>query len=163
MIPIVALATLLMVPLTGGQGTPSTELAGTEAEIHRMHTAFNEAWNRHDAAALAAMWTREGDYVEPDGRLVQGREAIEKHLGLEHKSVFANSRLHLVVERARLVANGTAVVDGSYELFGAVNPKGEAIGTRSGYFTTVLVRTESGWSVAAARLMLPQVLIWRER
>jgi len=67
------------------------------------------------------------------------------------------------VERVRMLGRGTAVVDGSYELFGARDPTGDEIGQRTGYFTTVLRRLDDSWKVDAARLMLPQVLIWREK
>jgi len=126
-----------------------------------MHEKFSEIWNRHDVRGLAAMWAEDGDYTEPDGRTVSGRAEVERLYGIEHGTVFKDSKLNLVVERVRFVAEGVAVSDGSYELFGARDPRGRPIGLRSGYFTTVLVRAGDEWKVAAARLMLPQVLIWR--
>jgi len=160
---IVAVATMLFFPLSAAALTPRPAPTGTEAEIFAMHAKFNELWNRHDPAALAALWTPTGDYTEPDGRTTKGREAIEHLFKLEHGSVFKESRLHLTVENVRLLSRGTAIADGSYELFGARDPTGREIGLRSGYFTTVLRRYEGGWKVEAARLMLPQVLIWREK
>ena len=53
---------------------------GAEAEIHAVHQKFADAWNRHDVAGLANMWTEKGDYTEPDGPRVI-------HVGFEPASV----------------------------------------------------------------------------
>ncbi len=160
---VFALAWLLVVPPAGGGGgTPRPKPTGAEAEIFSLHEKFAEVWDRHDVGALAAMWTEDGDYTEPDGRTVFGRAEVERLYGVEHATVFKESKLNLVVERVRFIADGVAISDGSYELFGVRDPRGKPIGLRSGYFTTVLVRKGDQWKVAAVRLMLPQVLIWRE-
>jgi uncharacterized protein (TIGR02246 family) len=157
------IAWLLFVPLIGGgQATPLAELTGEKGDVQAVHTKFSEIWSSHDAAALAAMWTEDGDYTEPDGRTVFGRQEVQRLFGYEHASVFKESKLNLLVERVRMADKGTAIVDGTYELFGARDPRGRPIGMRSGYFTTVLVKQGDKWMVSAARLMLPQVLIWRE-
>lgn len=39
--------------------------------------SFILAWNRHDAAALAALWHEGGDFVDPNGRAARGRAQIE--------------------------------------------------------------------------------------
>lgn len=162
-VAFVALALVItLVPAASHGVTPKPAPTGTEAEIYQIHKQFGETWNRHDAAALAGLWTKQGDYVEPDGQAFHGRDAIEKQFRIVHGSVFKDSRLHLIVERVRMLGRGTAIADGSYELFGAKDPTGDEIGLRSGYFTTVLRRFDGHWKVDAARLMLPQVLIWRE-
>jgi uncharacterized protein (TIGR02246 family) len=157
------IAWMSLFPVFGGSGTPLAEPKGAEAEIHAVHLKYSEDWNRHDAKALASNWTEDGDYTEPDGRTVHGREAVEKLLGLEHGSVFKESKLTLIVERVRFVGDDVAITDGSYELFGARDPRGRKIGVRSGYFVTVLSKKDGSWKVSAARLMLPQVLIWRDK
>lgn len=146
----------------GGSETPQAKPTGAEAEVHATHQKFSDDWNKHDAKAMALNWTENGDYTEPDGRTVFGREAVEKLFAIEHRSVFKDSRLTLIVERVRFIAEDIAVADGSYELFGARDPRGREIGIRSGYFTTVVHKKKDGWQVSAARLFLPQVLIWRD-
>lgn len=146
----------------GGSGTPLPEPTGAELEVHKAHQKYVEAWNKHDAKAMAESWTKDGDYTEPDGRSVFGRDAVQKLLSIEHATVFKNSRLNLIVERVHFVTPEVAVADGSYELFGARDPRGREIGVRSGYFTTVLHKSDGTWMVSSARLMLPQVLIWRD-
>ncbi len=142
---------------------PKGEPTGVEAEIHNTYQAFAAAWNKHDADAMAALWTKDGDHMEPDGRTVFGSGEVKRLMTYEHSSVFKNSNLHLAVEHVRLATDKVAIADGTYELFGATDPQGNKIGVRSGYFTSVLVKEADGWKVSSNRLMLPQVLIWRER
>jgi uncharacterized protein (TIGR02246 family) len=142
---------------------PTGHPVGTELEVHQTYAKFVEAWNKHDPAAMAASWTVDGDHTEPDGRTVFGRAEVKRLLTYEHASVFKNSQLHLAIEHVRMVNDNVAIADGSYELFGATDTKGNKIATRSGYFTSVLAREDGTWKVSASRLMLPQVLIWRER
>ena len=159
---LVVLASLLATPVIAAQPTPLPPFTGEKAEVNAVHLKFTENWNRHDTGALAAMWVEDGDYTEPDGRTAFGREEALRLFKIEHGSVFKDSELDLHVERVRLIAKGLAVVDGTYELSGANDPSGRPLGMRSGYFTTVLVKQGGQWKVSAARLMLPQVLIWRQ-
>ncbi len=156
---------LLLVPAAYAQPVPAPvgEPTGAEGEVHATYKRFVEAWNKHDAAAMATLWTDEGDHTEPDGRTVHGRAEVNKLLQIEHASVFKGSQLHIAVEHVRLVSDDVAIADGTYELFGATDPAGNKLGVRAGYFTSVLKRDADGWKVSANRLMLPQVLIWRER
>ena len=159
---LAALCVLAAAPAFG-QTAAAPDDGPTATEVRALTDRFVEAWNRHDPAALAALWSDDGDYAEPDGRTVSGRAEIEKLFALEHGSVFKKSELHLVVERVRPIGEDVVVADGTYELFNATDPVGRPIGTRTGYFTNVLVKQGDGWKVSASRLMLPATLIWRER
>lgn len=161
-----ALIALLLLPsqLLAQRGPePTGNPTGVEREVHDTYKSFVEAWNRHDPAAMAAVWTADGDYMEPDGRTVFGSSEVERLLKYEHASVFKSSQLHVAVEHVRLATPNVAIADGTYELFGATDPRGNKIGLRSGYFTSVLVKLDDAWKVSSTRLILPQVLIWRER
>ncbi len=161
-----ALIVLLLVPnaLLAQRGPePQGNPTGVELEIHKTYENFAAAWNKHDVDAMASLWTKDGDHMEPDGRTVFGQAEVKRLLTFEHASVFKNSQLHFAVEHVRLVSDSTAVADGSYELFGATDTRGNKIGVRAGYFTSVLAKDGGTWKVSASRLMLPQVLIWRDR
>jgi len=156
------IAWMSLFPIFGGSGTPLPKPTGAELEVHKAHQKYVDAWNKHDPKAMAESWAEDCDYTEPDGRTVFGRAAVEKLLAIEHASVFKQSKLNLIVERVMFVTPDVAIADGSYELFDAKDPRGRPIGVRSGYFTTVLHKTDGNWLVVAGRLMLPQVLIWRD-
>jgi hypothetical protein len=60
------------------QGKPdSPELA----VVRKTAGEFAGAFDRGDARAVAAFWTRDGEYVGPDGEAIRGRAAIEKEYG----------------------------------------------------------------------------------
>jgi uncharacterized protein (TIGR02246 family) len=160
---LVTALSVLVAGIAFAQPVPTPVDSQTAVEVRALTDQFVEAWNKHDTAALAAIWTADGDHSEPDGRTVHGRAEIQKLFALEHGTVFKNSELNLVVERVRPVGDTVAIADGTYELFKATDPAGRPIGTRTGYFINVLVKEGNTWKVSASRLMLPATLIWRER
>jgi hypothetical protein len=48
------------------------------AAVRKTADEFAKAFNKGDAKAVAAFWTKEGEYVGPDGEVIRGREALEK-------------------------------------------------------------------------------------
>ncbi len=159
----IALAFVLVAGSASAQPIPTPASDATDASVRAMTDQFVANWNKHDTAALAGLWTEDGDHTEPDGRTVYGPKEIKRLFDIEHGSVFKDSELNLVVERVRAVGPNAAIADGTYELFGARDPAGNEIGTRTGYFFYVVVKDGDGWKVSASRLMLPANLIWRAR
>ena len=52
--------------------------AAEEAALLKTAEAFVEAFHKGDAKAVAAFWTKDGDYTDQEGHTVKGQEAIEK-------------------------------------------------------------------------------------
>lgn len=86
----------------------------TSAELDAIRQAtleFEKAFNRGDAKAVAAHWTKDGDYLTETGESFVGREAIEQ----EYESLLAGKKKHqikIVIDRLRLLSDGAAVEDG---------------------------------------------------
>jgi uncharacterized protein (TIGR02246 family) len=63
-------------------GADTGSLAATQAaltqQVQQEADAFTAAFNAHDAAAAAALWSPEGSYVDADGVEYKGREAIRE-------------------------------------------------------------------------------------
>jgi hypothetical protein len=53
------------------------------------------------------------------------------------------------------------MVDGTYMVIGAVDPNGQALPPRKGLLTSVLIKEDGNWRVAASRSMIPIPLPWR--
>ena len=66
-------------------GKTTSEESELEA-IRKSSHAFEEAFNKADAKAVAALWTIDGDYVDETGQVFAGRDAIEK----QYADFFAN-------------------------------------------------------------------------
>jgi uncharacterized protein (TIGR02246 family) len=132
-----------------------------ESRIRALYDDFEAAWNRHDVAALVALWTIDGDHVEPDGTEADGQEAIEGLLNKQHGSIFKDSMLDLAIADVWFVTSTVALVDGTYTLGGAKLPDGEDMPSRTGRYTAVLLEERAGWLVAASRLMIPTQLPYK--
>ena len=60
--------------ITQEKGTADPQ---TDQEIRALTKKYDDAFNKHDAAALASVFTEDAVQVAPEG-LIYGRQAIEK-------------------------------------------------------------------------------------
>jgi uncharacterized protein (TIGR02246 family) len=121
-----------------GKGNPELDAIGKQAE------AFVEAFHKGDAKAVAAFWTVDGDYTDPTGQLVKGRDAIEKafvSLFAEHKGL----KIRIESTSQRFVTPDVAIEDGTTAVFAP-----GAVPTRA-RFTNVLVKKDGKWLLSSVR------------
>lgn len=86
---------------------PPTELDA----IRATSLAFETAFNKHDAKAVAALWTEDGDYHDEDGVVHQGRKAIEQ----DYARFFADeksTKIRVMIDSVRLLSDTAAIEDG---------------------------------------------------
>ena len=60
---------------------PAAQVDPSETDIKLIRAGsevFVTAFNKHDAKAVAALWTEDGEYIDDTGRTIAGRDAIEK-------------------------------------------------------------------------------------
>ena len=94
---------------------------------------------------MAAFWAEDGDYVDLDGRQLQGRSAIENAF----KDFFAENKglkLRIDVKSVRFVAPETAIEDG---ITSAIPPDG-APPSQSRY-SNVHVKKDGQWVLLSVR------------
>lgn len=107
--PVTLLAFLLVVSCGRQDGEP-------EAAIRQKAKSYEEAYNRGDAKALAALWAENAEYINPEsGEVVTGRKAIES----EFRDTFEqkkHAQIKITVDsikfpsRNQAVEYGTAIV-----------------------------------------------------
>ena len=107
--------------------------------------SFQEAFNHHDAKALAAHFSEHGEYVNDAGIVFQGRSVIEAEFAAQFK-VLPNAKIQLDVVDLRFVGNGLAIEEGT----ATVLPAEDAPAIISRY---IVVHTRQGesWKMASAR------------
>jgi uncharacterized protein (TIGR02246 family) len=142
-------------------GGAATDLEN-EKVIRKLYTDFAATWNRHDAAALGAMWALDGDHLEPDGRLAKGRKAVSELLIKQHETVFKDSILNLNIADVWFITADVALIDGGYEIVGIRMPDGSEIPKRAGHLTAILLKEQGRWWIAASRLMVPAALPYKK-
>ena len=113
------------------------------AEIHRLLDRVREAWNAGDAAAYAALFTEDADYITYFGLNMKGRQAIEDG----HRQLFT---MPIKLERRgepaiRMLGDGVALVitTGGSTVGGEPDPGRDSV---VGY---TAVRTPGGWRFAS--------------
>lgn len=131
--------------------------ATDESEIRRLFSDYEAAWNRHDAAALAAFYTEDGDAVFPSGRKASGREAVRTVEAANQATTNRNSHTARQIQSIRFLTPQVALVDETATIDGMTNDNGETVPSRNALMTTVLVKRDGTWRIAANRAMLPAV------
>lgn len=166
---VIAIAAMLSTGAMAGsaaaqsnEGSIRSDLVN-EGTIREIYANFNKAWNKHDTEAMANMWTLDGDHREPDGRLAKGREAISKLFAQQHASVFKKTELFLTLKDVWFITATVALIDGSYEVTGAVLPDGTEIPPRKGYLSSILLKEQGNWGIIASRLMIPTQLPYKKK
>lgn len=140
---IIALQTLLASPPPARAS--NSETAGDEDSLINNAKAFVDAFDGGDAKAVAAFWAEDGDYVDVNGRHLQGRSAIENAL----KDVLAENeglKLRIDVNSIRFLAPDIAIEDGAT----TVIPPNNAPPSQARY-TNVHVKKDGRWVLQSVR------------
>lgn len=105
---------------------------------------FAAAFNKRDAKAVAAFWTKDGEYIDESGQAFVGRDAIEAL----YTELFAasESKLQLMPDSIRLLSDSAAIEDGRALV---EPPRPGASGISS--YTAVHVKVDGKWLMASVR------------
>jgi uncharacterized protein (TIGR02246 family) len=79
----------------GQQNVPQTD----QQAAREVHVQFTTAFNRQDAAALAALFSEDGIRITPQG-IIQGRDAIHKDSDKRFQSRFHDLSISPLIVRA---------------------------------------------------------------
>ena len=93
-----------------------------EAAIRAVQEHQADAWNRHDAAAYARLFTEEGDVVNVVGWWWRGRAQIESKLTSAFAFVFHESRLTITETSVRFLNPTLAIAHVRWTMTGAKTP-----------------------------------------
>lgn len=119
------------------------------AAVRKTAKEFAEAFNKGDARAMAALWTKDGEYVGPDGETLRGRTAIEKAYTKYFKEN-PKARVEVRIESLRLLGRHTALEEGALKL----NLPGDSEPGESRY-SVLHVQEDDGWRMASVREWVP--------
>jgi uncharacterized protein (TIGR02246 family) len=113
--------------------------AEDEAAIRKSDNAYVEAYNKRDAKALAALWSPEAVYIDPEtGDEAVGRDEIEKEFAATFEDL-KDAKLEVNVESIRFLSPNVAVENGTARVIG---PEGEP--DESSY-AALFVKREGKW------------------
>jgi uncharacterized protein (TIGR02246 family) len=106
--------------------------------------SYQEALAKGDAAALAGFWTEDGDIIDADGNVFNGRDAVSASLPPDEGEL--RPTLNIQETSLRFLTAAVALEDGTVEVLfpGAAAPM-------TGRFSAVWVKQDGTWLLAALR------------
>src|SRR5262245_23108035 len=81
------------------------------AAVKRTAEAFAKAFNAGDAKAIAAFWTRDGEFVGAEGDTIRGRELIEKSYR-EYFKKHPKTAIEVEIDSVRRLGRHTTLQEG---------------------------------------------------
>jgi len=144
----VPVAAVLMVMMAHHASAPAADRARDESEIRQLQARQQDAWNRHDAKAYAALFTDDGDVVNVVGWWWHGRGEIERQLTAASAVVFRESRLTITDVQVRFLARDIAIAHVRWTMEGARTPP-SIPEPRQGIQMQVLHKRGDEWRISA--------------
>src|SRR3954466_13117340 len=114
-----------------------------QGAIDKLTREAIKAFDNRDAAAVAAHWTAEGEFIRNDGEPIRGRAEIQKGYADFFKTLKGKPKLEIQADDLRFPSADTAVSEVTLRL---KDDAGEVVA--SSWRDTLLVREEGRWKVA---------------
>lgn len=128
------------------QDKPATPPSGPprpadEAAISEASQAFARAFETGDAAAFAALWTEEGEYLDEGGEPVRGKAAIAKGYA-DFFAKRADVKAESKTDKIRFLGKDTAIEEGTFTV------KAKDAPANVSRFSALYVRQDGKWLLA---------------
>jgi uncharacterized protein (TIGR02246 family) len=118
-------------------------------DYQKVMTAFTEAYNKGDAAAIGAIYAQDALRVAPDGSLHSGRAAVQQDYGASLGGPNKGASIKLTATESRQLTPDIQVVVGTWEVSGVQG------GPVSGKYLNTLVRRDGRWQIVGNMAMRP--------
>lgn len=133
-----------MKPAKIGESDEAAAKSPEEAGIGKVVTGFEAAWNKHDAEAMAAYWTDDGDLFNPSGRVARGRKEVAKLFTEEHETYMAKTTFAYHLVSVRFVRPDVAIVEKEAVIDGMPDSNGAPAPTTRFLVFTVMAKGQDG-------------------
>ena len=128
-----------------GVGQQPAARADDERAIRQAIDAFDQAFVKGDAKAIAGFFTEEGEAIDSEGSTIQGRAALEEHYGARLAGS-PGDRLETAVEAISFLAPGVARVTGRTLL----RPS-DGSTPLGGRYAAIYVKRDGQWLLGSVR------------
>jgi uncharacterized protein (TIGR02246 family) len=128
--------------------TRATVQSGRETDAEAIRATAREfaaAFNKHDASAVAAQWTAQGECMDADGSLIAGQADIEKAFA-EFFQANPHAKIQVLIKSMRFPAPDLALEEG---VLRQVNSVRDLPATT--LYSATHVRTNGKWLTAVSR------------
>lgn len=124
--------------------TPAPQVSPDETAIRAAIASYADAFNKHDAAALAAHWSESGEFITPAGKTITGRADLEKDFAAYFEEA-KDAKLTLGEPTIQFLSPTVAVEHGSALV---VATDRDPIETD---YEAIHVKTAEGWKMDSVR------------
>lgn len=128
---------------------------GTQAQPAGPETvvdAFVRAWNSHDAKAFGDVFSEDAHWVTASGVRVKGRGEIRSFLGKEHLTWARTTTMKAADVEVKSIGPDLAVVLFRWDIGGAADADGKAVGTFRGSTLFVAASQANRWTVVTGQV-----------
>jgi uncharacterized protein (TIGR02246 family) len=120
-----------------------------EDAIKQLIRSMTEAFNQHDAPALARLYTANADLVTVYGTWLQGTATIERGLEAFFQTIMKEGTLKTLDVQVRFLKPDVAIAHVTNELRGEVSANGQQLPPQQELSIRVCVKENGIWRVAA--------------
>lgn len=128
----------------------SPEQAADEQAIRKSAETYLKAYHDGNAKDAAAHFTKDAEYVDEDGNVYQGRQAIEELLDACFKRN-PGSEMDIDIQSIKFISPGVALEDGT-----AVVARSADSEPAISHYSAVHVKTDGKWQIASVRERFPK-------
>ena len=126
----------------------SADQKNDEAAIRQVQVEQANAWNQHDAAAYAKLFSEDGEVINVVGWWWKGRAEIEKKLTAAYAFVFKESTLTITEVEVRFLSADIAIAHVRWTMTGARMPRNVSE-PRQGIEIQVLKKQSDRWMIVS--------------
>lgn len=132
--------------------------ARSKRSIAETITAFENAWNVHDADAFADQFAKDADFTNVVGISARGRNDIKSLHAPMFAARFKNSKLTVSDVKIRILRPDVAAADVLWSMTGASDAAGNPRPERKGLINAILMPENGKWRLKVMHNMeLPNV------
>ena len=115
-----------------------------ESEIRKVSKAFEDAFDAADASAIAELFTADGEFIDVERLVYQGREAVKAEFAATFEAV-PGSAISANIDSIRLVSPNVAIEDGRVTLATEAGPVSVS------RYSVVYTKVDGAWKIASLR------------
>ena len=123
-----------------------------ELAVRKVLASFDEAFNKHDADAVAALYTDDAEFINISGMWWRGRAEIRRGTAFVLANIFQNTTIQTDSVSVRFPTRDTAIAVIAQHTVGSfVLPDGTRISSTNARLTYFLVKVGGRWMIAGGQ------------
>jgi uncharacterized protein (TIGR02246 family) len=117
------------------------------AGVQQLINSYMDGFNRHDAHAVAALFSDDGDFTNALQITTHGQKEIDEHLGPVFATRLKNARRTYTLRNIRFLTPTIALATTDYQLEGLTDPSVTATPPHKGLLTWVVRKSQRKWMI----------------